>query len=171
MPRLPVEVVKQRAAIALRCKERAASAEKRTTKANRLRSSSQTSLSSNSSSSSDFELEPEPVPDPEPDPLELVYNIRHDAFRQAPRSTVLRQNVARTPLIDLPVTCPPLLVDGRMQIVQIPKWKREVGFYWRSCSGGRTEVRWRSVSLPWRIWAERNFGEGEKWRELCIERS
>jgi hypothetical protein len=165
MPRLP-EVVKQRAA----------SAEERTAKAKSLRSSSQTSLSSNSTLlSSDFEFSPspspQPVPDPEPDPVELVYNIRYDAFRQAPRSTVLRQDVACTPLIDLPVTCPPLLVDGRMQLVQIPKWKRDMGFYWRSCSGGRTEVRWRSVHLPWRIWVERNLGDVGRWRELWIERS
>jgi hypothetical protein len=58
-----------------------------------------------------------------------------------------------------------------MQIVQIPKWKREVGFYWRSCNVTKTEVRWKSVRLPWKIWMERNFGEADKWTELWIERA
>jgi hypothetical protein len=164
MPRFPVEVLKRRAAAALNLKE-TSPAKDCPAKVTALRSSSQSSLVSISTAS-----EPETT-DPVPDPLELVYNIRHDSLRQAPRSAVLRQDVARTPLIDLPVNCPPLLVDGRMQIVQIPKWKRDVGFFWRSCSGSKTEVHWRRVRLPWKIWTERNFGEGRMWRELWIERS
>jgi hypothetical protein len=161
---------------ALMKKQRALNAEKRTNKSNPLNAPSKASLLSLSTSASiefEFELEstPEPEPEPEPEPLELLYNIRRDDFRQVPRSSVLKQNTSRTPLIDLPVTCPPLLVDGRMQIVQIPKWKREVGFYWRSCNGAKTEVRWKSVRLPWKIWMERNFGEAEKWTELWIERA
>jgi hypothetical protein len=175
MPQLPIEVMRKRTA-ALMKKQRALNAEKRGSKSNPLNAPSKASLLSLSSSASnefEFELEstPEPETEPLPEPLELVYNIRRDDFRQAPHSTVLKQNTSRTPLIDLPVTGPPLLVDGRMQIVQIPKWKREVGFYWRSCNGATTEVRWKSVRLPWKIWMERNFGEEEKWTELWIERA
>lgn len=64
---------------------------------------------------------------------------------------------------------PPLLVDGRMQIVEVPRWKRKVGFYWRTSDGERTRVLWRSVKLPGRIWWQRNFGE-KLWTELWIER-
>ena len=166
MPRLPIKVLKRQAAAAQDGEERAA-IDNQDIRATRLRS---TSSSSCLTTTTIFEFEPEPAPKPPPDPLELVYNICHNALRLAPRSTVLRQNVARTPLQNLPVHCPPLLVDGRMQIVQVPKWTWKVGFYWRSCSGERTEVRWKTVRLPWKIWVERNFGEGEKWRELWIER-
>jgi hypothetical protein len=157
MPRLPIDVLKKKVAAA----ERAA-ASQRDIKATRLRSSSQDSLVS---------TPPPSEPEREPDPLELVYNIRHGTLRQAPRSTVLKQDLSATPLIDLPVHGPPLLVDGRMQIVEIPRWKMEVGFFWRTWNGDETAVLWRKVRLPLKIWMQRNFGEERKWKTLWIERS
>jgi hypothetical protein len=168
MPLIPVIVLKRRATAAQDADKRAAATnDNRAIRATRLRSCSR---SSHSTTTTIFELEAEPLLEPKPDPLELVYNICQGTIRLAPRSTVLRQNVTSNPLQNLPVHCPPLLVDGRMQIVHIPKWKRTVGFYWRSCNGERTEVRWRNVRLPWKIWMERNLGESEKWTELWIER-
>lgn len=152
MPRLPISVLKQNTAATRPAEE-----------TGRLRSQSNPSLLS-------FSLYTERKANPEPDPLELIYNIRYDTLRQAPRSTVLRQNVGSSPLVELPLHGPPLLVDGRMQIVEIPKWRRKVGFFWRTCSGEKRTVIWRNVRLPWRIWMERNFRR-KKWRDLWIERS
>lgn len=155
MPRLPIQVLKEKVAA-----ERAAAAQ-RDIKATRLRSSSQDSLVSSSPSE----------PETEPDPLELIYNIRHRTLRQAPRSTVLKQDLSASPLIVLPMNNPPLLVDGRMQIVEIPRWNMKAGFFWRTWNGDESAVRWRKVRLPLRIWMQRNFGEERKWKALWIERS
>jgi hypothetical protein len=78
--------------------------------------------------------------------------------------------VTSSPLIELPFDGPPLLVDGRMQVVAIPKWKTEVRFFWRTSNGEKTAVVCRKVRLPWKIWVQRNFGK-EMWRNLWIERS
>lgn len=166
MPRLPISVLKAKAAALA---TPAASA-RRTTHATRLRSASDSSLSTNSQSIR-LEIEADPEPEPEPEPLELVYNIRERTLRKVLRSSVLKQDVGSSPLVELPFQGPPLLVDGRMQIVPIPKWNMEVGFFWRTCNGERTEVMWRRVHLPWKIWVQRNFGRKEMWRDLWIERS
>lgn len=166
MPRLDIDALRQRVAKSQALKERSPQ------EIYPERDSSSTHSSSESSSSSLPTISAVSVEAPThgtSDPLVLIYNIRWDILRKAPRSTVLKQNLSRTPLLDLPITCPPLLVDGRMQIVQVPKWKFNVGFFWRSCNGERTEVRWKTVRLPWKIWMERNFGE-EKWTVLWIER-
>jgi len=128
--------------------------------------SSLPSLSSSLSTDADADADAPPAP---PEPLALIYNIRHDTFRQAPRSSLVKQDVSSSPLVELPYDMPPLLVDGRMQIVEVPRWKRKVGFYWRTSDGEQTRVLWRSVKLPGRIWWQRNFGE-KLWTELWIER-
>jgi len=108
---------------------------------------------------------------PKPDPLELVYNIRTCLFRTARRSSLLKQNLKTSPLLELRANNPPLLVDGRMQIIEIPKWKWRVEFWWRSSDGQFTTVKTRVVSLPGWVWIERNFGEEKRrWRDLWIER-
>jgi len=137
-------------------------------------------------------------PVPSQDPLELVYTLSTSTFRFAPRSTLLR-NKPSTPsngrskpapaLLELYANDPPLLVDGRMQIVAVPRWRRQLRFLWRASEGREgTRVKERVVLLGWRVWWERNFcagawrlweredgpeGDGEgvgRWKDLWIER-
>jgi hypothetical protein len=84
---------------------------------------------------------------------------------------------------------PPLLVNGRKSVMNIPRWTREIDVYWRrglnirkrnvmrgrengngnKRATGETEVVVRRVTLPKRIWMERNaLG---MWSELWIERA
>ena len=103
----------------------------------------------------------------EDDPVELVYNIRTNKFRTCYRSNLLTQDLKDTPLFELRADMPPLLVDGRMQVVEIPRWKMKVAFLWRKSDGNYTKVNERVVKLPGWLWLSRNF-EG-KFTELWIE--
>jgi len=67
---------------------------------------------------------------------------------------------------------PPLLVDGRMQMIEIEKWERKLTFFWRKPTPedrrrGSVVVR-EAVTLPTWAWVQRNFGG--RYKELWIER-
>jgi hypothetical protein len=113
-------------------------------------------------------IEPHPDLLTEPDPVELVYNIRTGKFRTSYRSNLVPEDLTTAFLVEIPANIPPLLVDGRMQIVEIPKWKFKVDFLWRSSDGRWTRIHERVVKLPRWVWIGRNF-KG-KWTELWIER-
>jgi hypothetical protein len=114
-------------------------------------------------------IEPHPDLLTEPDPVELVYNIRTNKFRTSHRSNLIPEDLATAPLLEIPANLPPLLVDGRMQIVEIPRWRLKIDFLWRGSDGRWTRVSKRVVRLPRWVWVGRNL-KG-KWTELWIERS
>jgi hypothetical protein len=104
-----------------------------------------------------------------PNPSELVYNIRTCKFRLTHHSLLAPHEdlVGNEPLTELVMTLPPLLVDGRRMIVQIPRWKTKIDFLWRSSDGKFTKVHQRVVRLPRWIWVTRNFSGG--FKEVWIE--
>ena len=102
------------------------------------------------------------------DPIVLVYNIRTDKFRTAYQSSLLTHDLKDAPLIEVPGDMPPLLVDGKMQIIEIPKWRFKVDFLWQTNNGVRRKRKKRVATLPRWIWVDRNFRG--KWTELWIER-
>ena len=81
------------------------------------------------------------------DPKVLVYNLRTKTFRTFYCSTLLTQDVSKDPLQRLPMGCPPLLVDGKIQIVEVRKWELSVKFVWRTCDGERTRMKRANVRL------------------------
>ncbi|KAG0647447.1 hypothetical protein D0Z07_6853 [Hyphodiscus hymeniophilus] len=105
--------------------------------------------------------------DPANEILEVVYNIRTHTFRTCYRSALLTKEPDNVPLVEMAANVPPLLVDGRMQVVQIPKWKTKVGFLWRKSDGKFTKVRERVVRLPSWVWISRNLHG--KFNELWVE--
>ena len=82
-----------------------------------------------------------------PDPKVLVYNLRTKTFRTFYRSTLLTQDVSKDPLQQVPMGCPPLLVDGKIQIVEVRKWEWSVRFVWRTYDGERTRMKRANVRL------------------------
>jgi hypothetical protein len=109
----------------------------------------------------------EPKGSPPPINLELVYNIRQSGFHHVPRTEIFPDEaeeekdavdlfMARNKPIEEPRVFfeakeddPPLLCDGRVQLLRIPRWKRNVKLWWRISSG---MVLSRRVELPSRIW-------------------
>jgi hypothetical protein len=94
--------------------------------------------------------------------LELVYSIRQNKFYHIPRSVLLPRECkdddamgkgdkrAEHPVFfEVKQNDPPVLCDGRVAVLQIPRWKRSVKFYWRLSNG---EVLCRTVVLPVQIW-------------------
>ncbi|KAG4428802.1 hypothetical protein IFR05_015716 [Cadophora sp. M221] len=96
-------------------------------------------------------------------PLEVVYNIHTKKFRLERRFKLLPQE-ASVPLIEMQENMPPLLVDGRMTIVQVPRWKIMKPIFYRRTGG---MVVKRDVALPAWVCLGRN-GVG-RWKELFIE--
>ncbi|CAL3968601.1 unnamed protein product [Diplocarpon coronariae] len=126
-------------------------------------------------------------------PLELVYSIYSEAFTLERRDTLLHQtrssgtgtaSVHAVPMIEMREDRPPLLVDGRMTIVQIPRWRKSFKVYWRrgvmwrsskgkplTNSEGEETMVWEvEVKLPGWVWAARNCGVAE-WRECFVRAS
>lgn len=103
------------------------------------------------------------------DPLVLVYNIRERRLRKTRQSDILKEDTNTAPLLEMSMANPPLLVDGRMFNIDLPRWQRLIGFSWRTTDGRRTFVKHRMVKLPASIWMERNFQK--KWQVLWIERA
>lgn len=70
-------------------------------------------------------LRPRSTPTPTPSsssPLELVYSIRTETFTLERRSGLLpRSQGSDAPMLEMQENMPPLLVDGRMTVVNIPK--------------------------------------------------
>ena len=50
-----------------------------------------------------------------------------------------------------------------MMIIPVPRWKREIHFFWRTNTARGTRVRQRRVLLPRKVWIERNFGGLKKY--------
>jgi hypothetical protein len=104
------------------------------------------------------------------DPLILIYNIREKRLYKAHQSSVIKQNTDDDPLLVITMANPPLLCDGRMYSIEVPKWQRVIGFAWRTTKDGKkTTVRYRMVKLPPWVWLERNF-KG-RWKVMWIERA
>jgi len=102
--------------------------------------------------------------------LEPVYNICTNTFRKEKRSVLLPDETT-LPLLEMQENMPPLLVDGRMTIVEIPRWRRKMHIHWRSCDGKGTAVWRMEVRLPGWVWWERNVGSMGRglWREVFVE--
>jgi len=104
----------------------------------------------------------------EPDssfPLELVYDTRDMTFTLERRSVLLPGGDA-TPMLEMQENLPPLLVDGRMTVVDVPRWSKTLKLFWRSFDGEKTEVQKREVELPVWVWMARNFGD--RWKECFV---
>ncbi|PVH86450.1 hypothetical protein DL98DRAFT_649912 [Cadophora sp. DSE1049] len=106
-----------------------------------------------------------PVEPASSSPLELVYDTRDKTFTLERRS-VLLPGGNDTPMLEMQENLPPLLVDGRMTVVDVLRWSRTLTLFWRSCDGDTTEVWRREVELPVWVWMARNFGE--KWKECFV---
>jgi len=67
---------------------------------------------------------------------------------------------------------PPLLVDGRMQMIEIEKWEKRLTFFWRKPTPEHRRkgsvVMKETVTLPAWVWIQRNFAG--MYKELWIER-
>jgi len=74
------------------------------------------------------------------EPKVLLYNINTHTFRQAPRSHCVRQNLETNPMVQLCMGNPPLLVDGRMYNIDVPRWTRRLWFTYRVAIGGHESV-------------------------------
>ncbi|KAH6712507.1 hypothetical protein BKA61DRAFT_610423, partial [Leptodontidium sp. MPI-SDFR-AT-0119] len=109
-------------------------------------------------------LIPEP---PTSSPLELLYDTRHKTFSLERRSTLLPHQKADMPMLEMQENLPPLLVDGRMTVVDVPRWKKTMVLFWRSCDGEKTKVWKREVELPVWVWMARNFGK-RQWKECFV---
>ena len=106
-----------------------------------------------------------PVEPASSSPLELVYDTRENTFVLERRSVLLPGGDA-TPMLEMQENLPPLLVDGRMTVVDVPRWSKTLKLFWRSFDGERTEVRKREVELPVWVWMARNFGD--RWKECFV---
>lgn len=111
---------------------------------------------------------PREAPWTPPDRAILVYCIRTGAFREESRNKLIQTAGGSFGFLELRASNPPLLVDGRMQIVDIPKGTPLVTFKWRANLGSETKVLERVVWLPPKVYCERNVLC--KWDELWIER-
>ncbi len=60
------------------------------------------------------------------------------------------------------------MIDGKMLVLPIPRWKTSIQMYWRSSDGKKTSLVLRKVRLPAWVWWGRNRG---KWREVWVERA
>ncbi|KAH7412716.1 hypothetical protein BKA64DRAFT_702837 [Cadophora sp. MPI-SDFR-AT-0126] len=98
-------------------------------------------------------------------PLELVYDTRDKTFTLERRSVLLPCG-NETIMFEMQENLPPLLVDGRMTVVDVPRWSKTLTLFWRSCDGDTTEVRKREVELPLWVWMARNFGD--KWKKCFV---
>jgi len=94
-------------------------------------------------------LAPFPFQTSDKDPIEVIYNIHRRKFAYKPRSELITSDAMD--FMELPEDNPPLLVDGKKQIMQIPKFHTKVRIHWRFNSGGKTSVRVREVKLPSRV--------------------
>lgn len=67
---------------------------------------------------------------------------------------------------------PPLLVDGRKIILEVPRWSRGMEIWWRIIDiNGIIRKKNARIVFPLSIWWERNFGAArEKGMELFIEK-
>lgn len=104
----------------------------------------------------------------------IVLSIRTKKFRRVPRSSIFTNPNKLTMVSELPndVQCsaalPPLLVDGRMIIDEIPKWKRSMQIVWRSWNGNRARLKRTKVKIPIWLWLLRNIGEARDVKELVV---
>lgn len=101
-------------------------------------------------------------------PLELVYNIRTKAFRLE-RRKVLLPNDTGSAMMEMQVDMPPLLVDGRMIIVDVPRWSKSLMLFWRRLDGDGSKVLKREITLPTWVWMQRNLKTGLGRREMFVE--
>jgi hypothetical protein len=67
---------------------------------------------------------------------------------------------------------PPLLVDGRRIILEVPRWNRGMEICWRVVdAGGLIRRKTAKVVFPFGVWWERNFGKGKDGgMELFVEK-
>jgi hypothetical protein len=67
---------------------------------------------------------------------------------------------------------PPLLVDGRKIILEVPRWSRGMEIWWRIIDiNGVIRKKNARIVFPLGIWWVRNFGAArEKGMELFIEK-
>lgn len=67
---------------------------------------------------------------------------------------------------------PPLLVDGRKIILEVPRWNRGMEIWWRIIDvNGVIRKKNARIVFPLGVWLERNFGAArEKGMELFIEK-
>ncbi|KAL2064388.1 hypothetical protein VTL71DRAFT_4882 [Oculimacula yallundae] len=100
-------------------------------------------------------------------PLALVYDTRSKIFSFERRSNLLPNQSTATPMIEMQENLPPMLVDGRMTVVQLPRWSKTMVLFWRSCDGKNTKVRKKEIELPIWVWMARNSGN-RKWKECFI---
>lgn len=128
-------------------------------------------VASTSDKKADFSIHRESSPKiPTVDPNVLVYNILNKKCRKERLSKIAKQNVDSSPPLELSMASAPLLVDGRMYIIDIPRWRRLVDFPWRTTQDGRkTHLESTVVTLPAWVWLERNF-QG-RWKVMWIERA
>ncbi|KAK0121709.1 hypothetical protein ONS95_009994 [Cadophora gregata] len=98
-------------------------------------------------------------------PLELVYDTRDKTFALERRS-ILLPGGNDTPMLEMQENLPPLLVDGRMTVVEVPRWSKHLRLFWRSFNGERSEVWRREVEFPLWVWMGRNFGD--RWKECFV---
>ncbi|KAG4438677.1 hypothetical protein IFR05_005858 [Cadophora sp. M221] len=100
-------------------------------------------------------------------PLELLYDTRHKTFSLERRSALLPHQNTDMSMLEMQENLPPLLVDGRMTVVGVPRWKKTMVLFWRSCDGERTKVWKRKVELPVWVWMARNLGK-RQWKECFV---
>lgn len=114
--------------------------------------------------------------------FEAVYSLRTHKFRVEERNILMHETEglaegyleaeeeeSTVRLVQMQGHMPPLLIDGRMMIVPVPKSSRKMTIYWRSWDGDTTRVRETEVLLPGWLWWGRNTGMG-KYSELFVEK-
>jgi hypothetical protein len=106
-----------------------------------------------------------------PSPLQLVYNVRSNTFHRERRDKLLKKGEEGEVLV-LEGSNPPLLVDGRRIILEIPRWSRGMEIFWRVIDGQGVIRRKRArVVFPFGVWWERNFGKRKDGgMELFVEK-
>ncbi len=115
-------------------------------------------------------LRPRSTPSPPPprSPFELVYSIRTGKFSLERRARLFpRSQGFNAPMLEMQEDMPPLLVDGRMTLVNIPRWQKEMVIFWRSFDGKRTKVWKKTVKLPVWVRMARSFGK-LGWTECFV---
>lgn len=85
------------------------------------------------------------------DSMELVYNIRTDTFFTKPRAVLLPRpfnSTDDTPTTTMSRDDPALLVDGRVNIIELKNWEHGVDLWWRVFDGDKYRVLKKRIELP-----------------------
>ncbi|CZT07437.1 uncharacterized protein RCO7_09733 [Rhynchosporium graminicola] len=109
----------------------------------------------------------QPKLDPPTSPLELVYDTGSDKFSLVRRALLHPNRNSENTMVEMQIDLPPLLVDGRMTIVELPRWKKTMTLFSRSCDGKTTKVTKKEVDIPPWVWMARNMGQ-RQWKECFI---